>query len=136
MQKGGEEWAHKTLTSFFGERGKSYAYTISKPEDSRKSCSRMSPYLAWGNISIRFIYHSLKRKKHEPQWKLPARALGSRLRWHCHFIQKFESEHEMEIRHLNRDYDGLPFKVSPDSAHFNAWFTGQTGFPLVDACNF
>jgi len=75
----GEDFAWKYLHSFVTDRGKNYARHISKPSKSRVSCGRISPYLAWGNISIKqavqFInqgYESLKRdynKKFVEAWK-------------------------------------------------------------------
>ncbi len=138
MLKGGESWANKVLLSFFNGRGKSYSYDISKPLASRKSCSRLSPYLAWGNISLRQFYQAVLVQRAEAGWKRSMDALASRLHWHCHFIQKFESEYEMQFRPVNKAYLAL---VYPD-IHFNltveqrltAWMEGKTGYPLVDAC--
>ena len=56
FQAGGEKRAWFTLHHFFTDRGKDYAYSISSPSASRKACSRLSPYLAWGNISLRQVY--------------------------------------------------------------------------------
>ena len=60
-------------------------------------------------------------------------AFMSRMHWHCHFIQKLESEPELEWRNLHRGYDGLR---EPDfnAAHFDALRQGRTGWPMVDAC--
>jgi deoxyribodipyrimidine photo-lyase len=138
MLTGGERWAKKILKSFLNERGKHYHREISKPLASRKSCSRLSPYLAWGNISLRQCYLSLLDKRSVPSWKKPINALASRLHWHCHFIQKFESEHQMQWRHVNRAYRDFCY---PDlhcglsvAQRLDKWKTGQTGYPLVDAC--
>jgi len=138
MLKGGERWAHKMLQSFLHTRGKNYHFDISKPLASRKSCSRLSPYLAWGNISLRQFYQSLLIKRSQPGWKKPIDALASRLHWHCHFIQKFESEHQMQWRPVNKAYCELTF---PDihcgltiDERLSRWKKGQTGYPLVDAC--
>ena len=61
------------------------------------------------------------------------KAFLSRLHWHCHFIQKLESEPELEFRNLHRGYDGLrEADWHPD--HFAAFTAGRTGWPLVDAC--
>ncbi|HAH38055.1 MAG TPA: deoxyribodipyrimidine photolyase, partial [Algoriphagus sp.] len=48
MQKGGETIGHKYLKSFVEDRVSNYSRNISKPERSRRSCGRVSPYLAWG----------------------------------------------------------------------------------------
>lgn len=56
----------------------------------------------------------------------------SRLRWHAHFVQKFEMEHTMEEVSINKGYHKL--KKSVSEKYQIAWKTGQTGIPLVDAC--
>tara|TARA_R110001592_G_scaffold108706_1_gene303768 strand:- start:54 stop:1643 length:1590 start_codon:yes stop_codon:yes gene_type:complete len=138
MLKGGELWAHKMLQSFLTERGKNYHYDISKPHESRKSCSRLSPYLAWGNISVRQFYQRILLKKSESGWKKPINALASRLHWHCHFIQKFESEHQMQWRPVNKAYSELSYpKIHCGltiEKRLTKWREGKTGYPLVDAC--
>jgi deoxyribodipyrimidine photo-lyase len=57
----------------------------------------------------------------------------SRLNWHCHFIQKLESEPEIEFRNLCRLYDGLR-EDEFNNESFEAWKRGTTGFPMIDAC--
>jgi deoxyribodipyrimidine photolyase len=52
----GEHLAWRYLDSFVKERYVNYSKHISKPALSRKGCSRLSPYLAYGNISMRMIY--------------------------------------------------------------------------------
>ncbi len=131
FQVGGEREAHKTLTSFIDERAEHYNKHISKPAESRESCSRLSPYLAWGNLSIRQVYQAQKIAAKE-KWKRPFQAFASRLRWHCHFIQKFEMEDRYEIENINRGYNNLD--RTNDAALLDAWKTGQTGYPLIDAC--
>ena len=133
FQPGGEEAAHRYLHSFFQERAAAYSRTISKPEASRRGSGRLSPYLAWGNLSVRTVFQRYKQALREEI--IPRRnllAFGSRLRWHCHFIQKFESEDRIEFENLNRAYDAQ-VKVF-DEKLFLAWAEGRTGFPLVDAC--
>ncbi|MEO0672194.1 MAG: FAD-binding domain-containing protein, partial [Pseudomonadota bacterium] len=57
-----------------------------------------------------------------------------RLHWHCHFMQKLEDEPELEFRNLHRAYDALRQPGESDAARLNAWCTGETGLPFVDAC--
>jgi len=133
MQPGGESFAQKYMQSFWKERCRFYSKHISKPLEARKSCSRLSPYIAWGNLSIKQVYQGcLQQSKKSPSLKRPLENFSSRLRWHCHFIQKFESEERIEFENLNRGYDDLFF--SDNHQHFEAWTKGQTGYPLVDAC--
>ncbi len=133
FQPGGEEAAHRYMNSFFQERAAEYSRTISKPEASRRGSGRLSPYLAWGNLSVRVVYQRYRQallEEHIPRRNLLA--FGSRLRWHCHFIQKFESEDRIEFENVNRAYNAQ-IKAF-DQKLFNAWAEGRTGFPLVDAC--
>lgn len=132
FQQGGEYWAWRYLNSFIKQRYVNYSHHISKPLLSRSSCSRLSPYLSYGNISMRMVYQYTMQ--HYPS-AVNKRAIAnfiSRLHWHCHFIQKFEDECRMEFENVNRAYDTL---VKPkNEAYINAWQNGKTGVPIVDAC--
>lgn len=132
MQRGGEKWAHRYLQSFLQERIKNYSRHISKPELSRKGCSRLSPYLAWGCLSIRQVYQLSQDRKKAGVYPRDMANFQSRLQWHCHFIQKFEMECRMEFEDINRGF--FKMKGEPDSEKLIAWQKGLTGFPLVDAC--
>jgi deoxyribodipyrimidine photo-lyase len=132
MQIGGEYYAHELLTSFLGHRIRNYAKSISKPEASRTGCSRLSPHLAYGNLSVRQAFQACRVAQKQSSYKKQFEAFGSRLRWHCHFIQKFESEERMEFQNVNRGYDSLA--CNTDQKQLQAWKEGQTGFPLIDAC--
>ncbi len=132
FQPGGEGMAWRYLRSFFEEeRILGYSRLISKPLASRRACSRISPYLAWGCVSLRQVYQfslSQKGKVSRPQ---DFRNFLSRLTWRDHFIQKFESECRMEFENINPAYDHLRTEV--DQSKLEAWRYGYTGFPLVDA---
>lgn len=144
MQPGGERRAWQVLKDFFDARGQYYHQHISKPEYARRACSRLSPYLAWGNLSIKQVYQSVQHQKQtkkllpnsdRKQWNRALAALTSRLHWHCHFIQKFESEHSIEWRPMNSGYENFPFIDGPEAERrFYLWTMGLTGYPLVDAC--
>lgn len=132
VQPGGEKAALKYLASFITERHKGYSKGISKPEDSRKSCSRLSPYLSWGNLSLRRANAKLKKAKtFEGSVKRGLQGAMTRFRWHSHFIQKFEMEERIEFENFNRGFDELDRKYS--ARKMAAWAMGLTGYPLVDA---
>lgn len=132
MQKGGGSVGRKYMDSFFSDRVKNYNRHISKPDLSRKGCSRLSPYLAWGNLSMRQVFQAAEKRKKEKFQVRNLTNFQSRLRWHCHFIQKFEMECQMEFRNVNRGFDEL--EKAYDEKKVNAWKEGRTGYPLVDAC--
>jgi deoxyribodipyrimidine photo-lyase len=131
FQKGGRKTAIRYLKSFIEERHNGYMYNISKPEESRFTCSRLSPYFAWGNLSTREVYQTVYNIKKDGN-KRHVNAFLSRLRWQAHFTQKFEMEFEMEYRNLNKGFDKLNKKVSEQ--YIEAWEKGMTGIPIVDAC--
>ncbi|MDG1814781.1 MAG: deoxyribodipyrimidine photo-lyase [Glaciecola sp.] len=137
FQIGGERRAWHTYYSFLDGRGKNYAKHISSPALSRKSCTRLSPYIAWGNITIKQTYQKLETLEEQdfPGWRRALLAMASRLHWHCHFIQKFESECDMEFRPVNLAYASYPYETDEQiiQLRLNAWLTGQTGIPIVDA---
>jgi deoxyribodipyrimidine photo-lyase len=133
LQKGGETLAWRYLKSFTQERIVNYAKYLSKPAESRKSCSRISPYLAWGNLSIRQVYQLMQSEKEKfPFHQHVFTNFESRLHWHCHYIQRFEMECNMEFQNLHPAFDAVRQQVNPDYVH--AWQTGSTGIPIIDAC--
>ena len=132
FQKGGTSTGMRYLNSFLHGRVENYSRHISKPEAARKGCSRLSPYIAWGNLSIRQVYQSAMQKAQSGKYKRPIANFASRLRWQAHFVQKFEMECEMEFIAVNKGYRNLNQTVN-QSWH-KAWTEGKTGVPIVDAC--
>ena len=132
FQQGGEYWAWRYLDSFVKERYVNYSKHISKPNLSRKGCSRLSPYLAYGNISMRMVYQYTNQFYESSTNKRAMLNFVSRLHWHCHFIQKFEDECRMEFHNINSAFDAI---IKPrNEAYIKAWQEGKTGVPIVDAC--
>ena len=123
--------ALRVLHSFVHDRHKRYSRSISKPVESRLYCSRLSPYLAWGNLSLREVVQALA-KEYQKTKNPNFQAALSRLHWHCHFIQKMESEPEIEFVNQNKAYDVIRTTMNPK--FFELFTHGRTGFPLIDAC--
>ena len=139
QQLGGRVQAHQTLHSFLDTRGERYTREMSSPLSAASACSRLSPYLALGCLSMREVYQAASKRQvryTEEGRSVYARSLGSflsRLRWHCHFIQKLESEPALEFHNTNRGFDGLR-ESEIDLQRVARWARGETGWPLVDAC--
>lgn len=141
-QRGGRQAALATLDSFLHQRAAHYRGGLSSPLTAPSACSRLSPYLAYGVLSLREVVQATERRLQELS-HLPAdqarplrsglSAFMSRLYWHCHFIQKLESEPQLQWRNLHRGYDGLR-EPEWDEQRFAALRDGRTGWPLVDAC--
>ena len=158
-QPGGRPAGIAQLKSFLEERGRGYRFEMSSPVTAPTSCSRLSPYLAFGCLSMREVYQASQRRRRalreanqspgagglgaadltaDPRdrtsWLKSLTSFNNRLHWHCHFIQKLEDEPEAEFRAFHPAYREWQ-KDTPDAAaRLLAWQTGQTGYPLVDAC--
>lgn len=132
FQEAGEKAGLKRLWEFTDGIFANYNRYISKPLESRESCSRLSPHLAWGTVSLRQVYQSALETYNSQKPRMPMRAFISRLHWHSHFVQKFEMEPRMECESINRGFRELD-RVE-DENKIEAWKTGMTGLPLVDAC--
>lgn len=137
-QAGGRRAALSVLQSFLTDRGGRYRGGISSPLSAPSACSRLSPYLAYGCLSLREVVQAtraevLRASEVDIRRKQGLTAFLSRLYWHCHFIQKLESEPALEYRNMHRGYDGLR-EDDWSSARFDTLVGGRTGWPLVDAC--
>jgi deoxyribodipyrimidine photo-lyase len=131
-QQGGRTKGLAYLKSFLDTRCLNYSRFISKPELSRMSCSRLSPYLAWGALSMREVVQAVENVSTVAGKKRQLANFKSRLYWHCHFIQKLESEPEIEWRNQNPAYNVIRTTFNP--FYFERFTQGMTGVPLVDAC--
>ena len=66
-QTGGESEAIKVLNSFLSDRSREYLQGLSSPLTAWDSCSRLSPYLTFGTISLRTVYQRVTQRKRELQ---------------------------------------------------------------------
>ena len=125
-QQGGRQAGLDELEHFLQHRVEHYCRSISSPNKAFTGCSRLSAYLTWGCLSMREV---LQRSR--VMQGRGVRSFGSRLHWHCHFIQKLEDQPSIEWQ------DFHPFMRDlrePDSDRLIAWAEGTTGVPFVDAC--
>jgi deoxyribodipyrimidine photo-lyase len=145
-QKGGRTYALETFNSFLDGRAAKFRGGISSPLTAVTAGSRLSPYLAYGCLSMREVVQATRERRtwanevpHTFPSSLNAGLIGfeSRLHWHCHFMQKLESEPEMEFENLHHAHNGMRDEALSDteSQHrLQVWSRGETGWPLVDAC--
>jgi deoxyribodipyrimidine photo-lyase len=110
---------------------------MSAPASGAEHCSRLSPHLALGTLSMREAFQAAVaarrhwREAEDARFVAAVDSFISRLHWHCHFIQKLEDAPWLEARCLHPAYEGLPVH---DAARLAAWASGNTGWPFVDAC--
>ncbi len=145
-QRGGRSNGLSVLNSFLDGRAAKFRGGISSPLTAVTAGSRLSPYLAYGCLSMREVVQATRARR---EWanqmphlfpkSLNSGLIGfeSRLHWHCHFMQKLESEPEMEFENLHHAHDGMRDEALCDvdsQRHLASWSKGETGWPLVDAC--
>ncbi|MEM7583160.1 MAG: FAD-binding domain-containing protein [Acidobacteriota bacterium] len=145
VQAAGELAAQETLASFLAQRSVQYRSDMSSPVTGWAGCSRLSTYLAWGNLSVRRVFQASQDRARElkearargeevpASWLPSLSSFRSRLRWHCHFMQKLEDQPDLETEEMNRAYKGLRDALR-DPAKLEAFAEGRTGYPMVDAC--
>ncbi|MBT8430400.1 MAG: deoxyribodipyrimidine photo-lyase, partial [Gammaproteobacteria bacterium] len=100
-QQGGRATAEQALHSFLEQRGARYHLEMSSPRTASSSCSRLSTHLAWGTLSMREVLQATRCRRAQVKqlpksqrgaWGRALAAFEGRLHWHCHFMQKLESE--------------------------------------------
>lgn len=133
----GQEAALSALYSFLHDRGEHYTREMSSPLTGETACSRLSWHLAYGTLSVREVTQAAWTRHrelppHEKAWRQAMRSFIARLHWHCHFIQKLESEPEAEWRPFAKIYEGVRPRPG-DPERLAAWEAGLTGYPFIDA---
>jgi len=143
-QRGGRNRGLAALAGFttIDGRGARYHREMSSPRTATRACSRISPHLAFGSISLREVV-AASRATRERLADVPGAssavqqralvAFESRLHWHCHFMQKLETEPALEFEPVHPGYRGMR-PAHSDPARLAGWAAGQTGWPFVDAC--
>jgi deoxyribodipyrimidine photo-lyase len=140
-QRGGRREGLAVLESFLQQRGARYHRELSSPTTAFASCSRLSAHLAWGTLSMREVVQASRQRgaalralpaAERGEWPRALRGFEERLHWHCHFIQKLESQPDLEFRELHPLTVVDPSAADPE--RLAAWCEGRTGLPFVDAC--
>ena len=81
---------------------------------------------------MRKVYQSLSDALITSNFKNDLYSFKKRLHWHCHFIQKLETEPELEYKSMHPHCDKL--REIEDKELIEKWINGETGFPFLDAC--
>ncbi|XP_013666487.2 cryptochrome-2-like isoform X2 [Brassica napus] len=127
--------ADKTLTEFIEKQLIDYAKNSKKVVGN--STSMLSPYLHFGEISVRRVFQCVRMKKiiwardknteGEESADLFLRGIGQR-EYSRYICFNFPFTHEQSLlSHLRF------FPWDADVGKFKAWSQGRTGYPLVDA---
>lgn len=118
----GAEEGEKMLRAFIKEREATYHDLRDRPD--LFGTSRLSPYMHFGELSPRQIYHEAKKVEGAEMY---IRQLYWREFAH-HLLYHFPNT---PTKALRPEWDH--FKWSHSETHLKAWQQGLTGYPLVDA---
>ena len=139
-QPGGRNQGLERLDSFLNQRGQPYRRAMSSPALGAIHCSRLSPHLAWGTVSMREVAQTswtrrieIKQAAARDGWSGALSSFQARLHWRDHFTQKLEDQPAVEFRNFHTAYDNVR-PTMPDAEKLHAWSNGETGLPFVDAC--
>ena len=140
--RGGREAAIAALTDFFTQKVRRYPKSVSSPLSAEKGCSRLSPYLSFGVLSVREIVLAINRRLQSPDLVQESptrdhminvmRFYADRLKWRSGYLQNLENMPSLEHDNIDPQMDGLREREF-DAVKFAAWKEGRTGYPMVDA---
>ena len=120
----GEAGAMDRLTSFLSGPIENYAVQRDRPDDTTGT-SKLSPHLAFGEISPRQIWTAAK------QCGFNADKFLSEIGWREFSYTLLFYNPDLATKNYKPDFDNFPW--DSDEAKVEAWRRGQTGYPFVDA---
>ena len=120
----GEAEALRRLDEFLA--GNVADYSDKRNFPAVKSTSELSPYLRWGEISPRTVWHTALRTGKEVGVFL------SEVGWREFAWHTLHANSQLHLRGLNPNFDRFEWR-QPDPEELSAWQRGQTGFTMVDA---
>lgn len=126
----GEEAGYEQFHDFLDDIVKSYAESRDVP--GKLGTSRLSPYLRFGEVSVRQLWHSaLHYGEQHPAVSSGVEKFLSELIWRdFHYHQLY---HRKDIARYDMRNAIAHIEWQEDKKALSAWTKGQTGFPIVDA---
>ena len=128
----GERGAQRCLNIFL-ESGLS-VYAGSRDRPDVMATLRLSPYLRFGNISARQVWHQATAAAHARGPALDTRNLEkfqAELGWREFSYHLLYHNPDIGTQNFQQKFDGFRWRSDPTS--LAAWQYGRTGYPLVDA---
>lgn len=127
----GEREAHCLLAKFLTHKAPSYLKSLSIAGQAGQYTSRLGAHLKFGTISTRTVYQQVQRRQVGSWEKRNLDGFLSRLFWRDHFAQKLRNLPRCETDSYLEAFDQVPWSTNQE--HYQAWCSGKTGYPLVDA---
>jgi deoxyribodipyrimidine photo-lyase len=123
--KPGSCYAKEFITYFLEGGAADYESRRDRPD--LPGVSRLSPYLHFGEVSIRTLWNSVVERLGAEQGECYLRQLGWREFAH-HLLYHFP---QTPLEPLRSEFGHFPWK--DDERFLKAWQKGLTGFPFIDA---
>lgn len=124
----GEMGAWQRVNDFFSESLKYYRIN----QDVSEKTSLLSPYLRWGEISVKRLYYELTQLSIEkPTLSSMIASFQRELIWRdfaYHLLYHFPNT---IVENHKPQFNNFPWIQHED--YFRAWTKGKTGYPIVDA---
>ncbi len=121
----GEAGAHARLRSFVDDALARYRDERDLPAEA--STSRLSPHLAFGEVSPRQVWHAATAREPSASTEKFLAEVGWR-EFCNNLIFHFGNLAE---RNFRADFDAFPWRA--EDTQVEAWRRGRTGYPIVDA---
>lgn len=96
-----------------------------------ENCSRLSPYLHFGELSPHQVWHALSFKEHMPELDDDIGNFKTELAWREFSYSLLFFNPGLSNVNLQEKFDNFPWRS--DAAALKAWQKGRTGIPFVDA---
>ncbi len=126
----GEDAARARLDAFLANGLAGYA--VNRDVPARENVSRLSPYLAFGEISPNQVLYAARHAAEAGT--VPARdaeKFEAELHWREFSYHLLETEPDIAWRNIQQPFDAFPWREC--AGDLKAWQKGLTGYPLVDA---
>lgn len=124
----GEDAAHDALDAFLSGPIDGYGENRDRPDF--QSTSRLSPYLAHGEITPFQIWHALDTRTIKADAK-DIEKFRKEVVWREFSYHLLFHNPELGTANFNADFDAFPWKSTAKA--LDAWQKGATGYPLIDA---
>lgn len=126
----GEDGARKQLEHFFENAVSGYDENRNRPD--KRGTSRMSPHLSFGEISVQRIWaDTLKVMSDRPNIEADGWSFLRELGWRDFSFNLLFYADDLADKNWNTKFDAFPWER--DDGFLDAWQSGQTGYPIVDA---
>jgi len=128
----GETGAQQRLLDFLSEGLKGYGEDRNRPDLNH--VSRLAPYLRFGNISPRQVWHAAINRMESGECRASERDLTvfqSELGWREFSYHLLFYNPDLSRKNYQSRFDAFPWRQDPTS--LAAWQKGMTGYPIVDA---